>query len=87
MREDVQWALEDIPGLTLGECLLFFYNKATERDRTIASLCVPKDLVFEIDGAIVSEGEDNGAYVLGWRWVPFEGTALDKGASTKGYRK
>lgn len=26
----------------------------------------------------VSEGDDNGAYVLGWVWVDFEGTALDK---------
>ena len=30
------------------------------------------------DDAKVSEGEDNGAYVQAWVWVPFEGTPLDK---------
>lgn len=28
--------------------------------------------------AMVSEGEDNGAYVRAWVWISFEGTALDK---------
>lgn len=32
------------------------------------------------DGAIVSEGNDNGAYVQAWVWVDFSGTALDKEA-------
>ena len=27
---------------------------------------------------MVSEGEDNGAYVRAWVWVSFEGTPLDK---------
>lgn len=27
---------------------------------------------------MVSEGEDNGAYVRAWVWVSFEGTDLDK---------
>lgn len=27
---------------------------------------------------LVSEGEDNGAYVRAWVWVSFEGTSLDK---------
>lgn len=30
------------------------------------------------DSAIVSEGDDNGAYVTGWKWISFEGMALDK---------
>ena len=30
------------------------------------------------DDAIVSEGDDNGAYVMAWVWVDFEGTDLDK---------
>jgi hypothetical protein len=30
------------------------------------------------DNAVVSEGEDNGAYVQVWAWVSFDGTALDK---------
>lgn len=34
---------------------------------------------IEVDNsAIVSEGDDNGAYVSAWLWVSFEGTALDK---------
>lgn len=36
---------------------------------------------YEIDeGAVVSHGEDNGAYVAGWFWVPFAGTPWDKAA-------
>jgi len=27
---------------------------------------------------MVSEGDDNGAYVRAWVWVSFEGTSLDK---------
>jgi hypothetical protein len=41
--------------------------------------------VFVCDGnpeidedAVVSEGDDNGAYVAAWVWVPFSGTDLDK---------
>lgn len=35
---------------------------------------------IEIDGdAIVSEGDDNGAYVAAWVWVSFDGTDFDKG--------
>jgi hypothetical protein len=30
------------------------------------------------DNAKVSEGDDNGAYVQVWMWVPFDGTPLDK---------
>lgn len=38
-----------------------------------------KDGDLELDnGAKVSEGDDNGAYVQVWMWVPFEGTKLDK---------
>jgi hypothetical protein len=38
-----------------------------------------RDGELEIDDvAIVSEGDDNGAYVMSWRWVSFEGTPLDK---------
>lgn len=38
---------------------------------------------LEIDGnAVVSEdledGDENGAYVLAWQWVSFEGTKFDK---------
>lgn len=30
------------------------------------------------DGATISEGDDNGAYVQAWVWVSFVGTPLDK---------
>jgi hypothetical protein len=30
------------------------------------------------DNVVVSEGDDNGAYVQAWLWVSFDGTALDK---------
>jgi hypothetical protein len=30
------------------------------------------------DGALVSEGDDNGAYVQSWIWVDFSDTELDK---------
>lgn len=35
------------------------------------------DLEFDPDME-VSEGDDNGAYVQGWKWVSFVGTQLDK---------
>jgi len=38
-----------------------------------------KDGELELDNnAKVSEGDDNGAYVQVWMWVPFDGTPLDK---------
>jgi hypothetical protein len=44
---------------------------------------IANDLVtsneLEIDeGAIVSEGDDNGVFVQAWVWVDFSGTELDK---------
>lgn len=30
------------------------------------------------DNAVISHGEDNGAYVQAWVWVTFDGTRLDK---------
>lgn len=36
---------------------------------------------LELDAnAKISEGDDNGAYVQMWKWVPFDGTALSKEA-------
>jgi hypothetical protein len=38
-----------------------------------------RDGELELDkGAVISEGDDNGAYIQTWMWVPFEGTVLDK---------
>ncbi|WP_321967149.1 hypothetical protein [Burkholderia cepacia] len=51
-------------------------------DRDIITLAreqLSRDGETEIDdSSIVSEGNDNGAYVLAWVWCSFEGTALDK---------
>jgi hypothetical protein len=67
-----------IKGLTFADCLTFFDSKATDRDKKIAGMVGWEDEKFECDNNIVSEGDDNGAYVLGWRWVSFHGTELDK---------
>lgn len=67
--------------LTLGECIAYFDAKATERDKAIAALAddqCGREGEVEIDNAILSEGEDNGAYVLAWVWVDFSGTPFDK---------
>lgn len=38
-----------------------------------------RDGQLELDpSAKISEGDDNGAYVQTWMWVPFSGTELDK---------
>ncbi len=38
--------------------------------------------VFEVDTLpILSEGDDNGCYVLGWQWQSFDETAFDKEVS------
>ena len=45
-----------------------------------ATLAREGELEFD-DGTIVSEGNDNGAYLQGWAWVDFGGTDLDKDQS------
>jgi hypothetical protein len=54
----------------------------TDRDQRIRELADQahgKDGEVEFDeDAIVSEGEDNGAYVQAWVWVGFSGTDLDQ---------
>ncbi len=72
-------ALNAIPNLTFSECANFFHEKATPRDHEIVGLGDFKDGEIENDFAITSEGDDNGAYVLAWLWVDFEGTDYDKG--------
>jgi hypothetical protein len=38
-----------------------------------------RDGELEIDdNAVISHGEDNGAYVQAWVWVGFSGTRFDK---------
>jgi hypothetical protein len=70
--------LNAIPNLTIADCLQFFDSKATERDKAIADLAVDIPGEIEIDNSIVSEGDDNGAYVLAWTWVDFAGTPFDR---------
>jgi hypothetical protein len=74
----IQAHLDGIKGLTMPHAHKWFYRNASDRDRKIAAMVDTQDERFEIDGAIVSEGDENGAYVMGWRWVSFEGTDLDK---------
>lgn len=69
-----QAALEAIPGLTFADAFKFFNEKATERDRAIADMVDTND-ELEVDGAILSEGDDDGAWVNAWVWVPFESCA------------
>ena len=45
-----------------------------------ATLVREGELEFD-DDAIVSEGNDNGAYLQAWAWVDFGGTTLDKDQS------
>lgn len=59
--------------------------KQKTRDQLIIELARDKhegdgddgDIEFD-DNAIVSEGEDNGAYVQAWVWVSFTETRFDK---------
>ncbi len=62
-------------------------EKREQRDREIIDIAVRSypwadgevELGSEGDSnAMVSEGEDNGAYVRAWVWFSFEGTSLDK---------
>jgi|TARA_R110000751_G_scaffold126168_1_gene227987 hypothetical protein len=56
------------------------------RDRNIRALVregladlTLSDGTLELDdNAIISEGDENGAYVSVWLWCGFDGTALDK---------
>jgi hypothetical protein len=70
-----QKALAKIAGLNFADVTTFFAGKAGERDKKIAAMVKTRDEDFENDFPIVSEGDDNGAYVLGWRWVSFCGIA------------
>lgn len=84
-HDNKQAALASIGGLTFADCISFFERQATPRDKQIQALgnnsrAIDNDGRTENDNAITSEGEDNGAYLLTWTWVSFEGTDLDKDA-------
>ena len=72
-----QVALGAIEGLVIGDCLNFFDAKALPRDKRIAEMVDTSD-DLEVDAAIISEGDGNGAFVLSWSWVDFSGTELSK---------
>jgi hypothetical protein len=76
-----QNALAAIEGLTLYDCLNFFDESEDQRAKDIVKLCGYAD-DFGIDTYHTSEGEDNGAYLLGWHWFSFEGTKLSKVCSS-----
>lgn len=55
--------------------------KDEPRRQQIVTLARSQAIAGEVefaDDAMVSEGDDNGAYVQGWVWVPFARTPLDK---------
>lgn len=58
-------------------------SKEEARRRIAIELAREDDLVSEgglaiDDDAVVSFGDDNGAYVQTWLWVDFAGTQLDQ---------
>lgn len=56
------------------------YEAATaqERDIYILATRLVREGELEFDGdAVISMGDDNGAYVSGWSWVDFTGTPYD----------
>lgn len=73
---------------SLKESLRDAMTPLSDRDEKIVSVARSMSYVsdgeVEIDdqaegrATIVSEGDDNGAYVLGWVWADFAGTELDK---------
>ena len=54
-------------------------DERNDRIREMAHDFYHREGEIEIDfNAVVSEGNDNGAYVQAWVWVSFAGTDLDK---------
>lgn len=83
VHEIVTSGLDDLNStLDDGRSLDITSISASERDQQIRDLADEQfgregELEFD-EGCLVSEGDDNGAYVQGWRWVSFAGTDLDK---------
>ena len=52
--------------------------------RILAKTTLEKDGELEIDdNAVISESDDNGAYVQAWVWIDFDGTQFDKNRNSK----
>jgi hypothetical protein len=68
-KQTVAEQLAAIETLTVSDCLKFFYDRATDRQKQIGSLAEEKyarEGEVEFDGAIVGESDNDGAYVLTW---------------------
>lgn len=66
----------------LKEYLERFEQQRKKREDGIRKLALKRfhkegDLEFD-PNVVVSEGDDNGAYVMAWKWVAFDGTKFDK---------
>lgn len=68
-------------GLTFGEAVAAFAKKQTAREKALGTAArehFSREGELEFDtyaggaGPIVSDGGDDGAYVMGWQWVPDE---------------
>lgn len=60
-----------------------FTPERIERDAQVralaeSNLSLSEGALEMAENAVVSEGDDNGAYVMTWSWVSFAGTELDK---------
>ncbi|MGO9269820.1 MAG: hypothetical protein ACLQOO_06130 [Terriglobia bacterium] len=81
-------ALARIKGLTFADCARYF-GERNDRERRIAELArqhLTQEGQVEVDDTtVVSEGKDNGGYVMAWLWVDFAGVpGLDKQAGGDG---
>ena len=74
--------LAKIEGLTFSDCVQFFAGRQTKREKNIAAFAkehLHQEETCEIDDlTILSEGDDNGTYVLAWSWLSFYGTRWNK---------
>jgi hypothetical protein len=80
-KKTTQERLAAIDGLTFSDCVVFFASQRTERELKIIEWAQEHDKEGELevdDSSILSEGDDNGTYVLAWQWVDFSGTPFDK---------
>jgi len=80
---DVRLAVLDrlaLAGLTFGDCVTFFSAQQDDKAGAYVSAAQEKwgDDVEVDANAIVSEGDDDGAYVMAWVWVSDEAAGLEK---------
>jgi hypothetical protein len=79
-------ALERIKGLNFSDCIKFFgeRNKREKRVGALARARLSREGELEIDDmTVISEGDDNGSYVMAWVWLEYKGVlGLDKEAET-----